>query len=503
MLGTPISKRSSVRVKAFVLAPILLVLALAAWALSSPMGASPDDDFHLASIWCGLGDRGSLCEPGTTADQRTVPEDLTDASICYQMKPDVSASCQEQEFSSRLSSTERGNFTGLYPPFYYGFMSVFASPSLEVSAIVMRIVDAVVFVGVTSVLYLLLPIRRRNNLLMMWAVSVVPLGMFIIASNNPSGWAILSAGSTWLALVGYFETDGPRRWWLGGLAVLTALMGAGSRADAAMYNLVAIAAVFVLTAERTKSFWLKMILPAVIAIGSVLLYFSTTQSQASVDGLSHDGPLQGISRGMLAIVNFFDTPNLWQGVFGGWGLGWLDTSTPALVSVGGVAVFGAIVFAGLRSVSWRKCVAVLGVFAVAWLLPAYLLVQSETFIGRLVQPRYVFPVLVLGAGVALFAVDRRWMGFTKVQLFVVGAFLALANSLALHSNIRRYVTGADVRDWNLNRSIEWWWNMPISPMVVWGIGTLAFAGVVILVMREVFRNDRETCAPDVMSVRRP
>ena len=29
----------------------------ATWALSSPAGSSPDDDFHLPSIWCGWGSR--------------------------------------------------------------------------------------------------------------------------------------------------------------------------------------------------------------------------------------------------------------------------------------------------------------------------------------------------------------------------------------------------------------------------------------------------------------
>src|SRR6218665_255797 len=37
--------------------PLLLLLTFASWSLSSAVGSSPDDNFHLASIWCGLGDR--------------------------------------------------------------------------------------------------------------------------------------------------------------------------------------------------------------------------------------------------------------------------------------------------------------------------------------------------------------------------------------------------------------------------------------------------------------
>ncbi|QIM19287.1 hypothetical protein G7066_13215 [Leucobacter coleopterorum] len=33
------------------------LVTFGAWALSSPIGATPDEDFHLASIWCGSGER--------------------------------------------------------------------------------------------------------------------------------------------------------------------------------------------------------------------------------------------------------------------------------------------------------------------------------------------------------------------------------------------------------------------------------------------------------------
>ena len=35
-------------------APLLAVLTLTAWAFASPVGASPDDDFHLASTYLSL-----------------------------------------------------------------------------------------------------------------------------------------------------------------------------------------------------------------------------------------------------------------------------------------------------------------------------------------------------------------------------------------------------------------------------------------------------------------
>lgn len=413
------------------------------------------------------------------------------------MHSDRSAECQSDLWHKDPVSTDRGNFEGNYPPVYYGFMGLFASSDLQTSALVIRAVDALIFVGMTTALYLLLPVRRRPTLVLSWMVTIVPFGMFLIASDNPSGWAILSGGTLWLALVGWFEATTPRqRWSLGGLAVLAAVLGAGARADSATYNLVAIAAAIVLTFRTDRSYWLKAILPFAIVVISLAFYFTTQQAAASVAGLGNDNPVQGISTGMLAFINFLNTPSLWQGVFGSWGLGWFDTALPAVVYVLGLASFAAIVFAGLRSMSWKKAIALLGVFSVVWLLPTYVLVQSRSTVGQLVQPRYILPLLVMGAGVALFVVGSRAEALTRVQSLLVGGGLTVANAVALHTNMRRYITGADVNDWNLNRNIEWWWQLPLSPMAVWAIGSFAFAAAAYVLLREMRRISYRAVVPD-------
>jgi hypothetical protein len=51
--------------------------------------------------------------------------------------------------------------------------------------------------------------------------------------------------------------------------------------------------------------------------------------------------------------------------------------------------------------------------------------------------------------------------------------------------LRRYLTGVDGAGWNLDSGVEWWWTMAITPMAVWTIGSLAFAGAIALAVREV------------------
>jgi hypothetical protein len=63
---------------------------------------------------------------------------------------------------------------------------------------------------------------------------------------------------------------------------------------------------------------------------------------------------------------------------------------------------------------------------------------------------------------------------SRVQAVVAAALLAIAQSIALYINLRRYVSGG-LGGPILDLSPEWWWTMPIGPMWVWAIGSLAFA----------------------------
>src|SRR5680860_1410536 len=74
-------------------APLLAVLTLTAWAFASPVGASPDDDFHLASTYCALGG-SDACQPGTQENTRLVSIAF-DSARCYAQVSTESAACQD------------------------------------------------------------------------------------------------------------------------------------------------------------------------------------------------------------------------------------------------------------------------------------------------------------------------------------------------------------------------------------------------------------------------
>lgn len=477
------------RVRAIYFAPALALIALSAWALASPVGASPDDNFHLVSIWCA-DSPSTECAAGPTPDTRIVPEAIVNGG-CYIRVPEKSAGCQQTTVSFDPSVTaiaDRGNFNGGYPPVYYAVMNVFVGPDIQASVVVMRLVNVLVFVALVTTLFVLLPLRRRHSLVWGWLISSVPLGMFIIASNNPSAWAVAGVGTGWLALVGWFESSGRRKVGLGAVFAIATVLAAGARSDAAVYTVVGIAVAVALRGNVSRKFALDALLPLAAAIACVLFFLTSAQSGSALNGFggnpnAADGSPPNF--GALLAYNLLNVPSLWAGVLGTWGLGWLDTQLPAVVSLGCIGVFVAVAFIGLRSLDRRKFVALCGVGFVLIAAPVYVLTKGGDVVGGEVQPRYILPLIVLAAGLVVFAAGSRRFELTRGQLLLVVATLCVAQFVALHVNIRRYVTGVDVGSVNLDAGAEWWWPAAPSPMTVLIIGALAYAALVVVVVREV------------------
>ena len=483
--STPPALSSKARMLAVVLIPVLALVALVSWALASPIGSSPDDDYHMASIWCGQGIREGLCEEGSRADTRRVPAVIAEAAACFAFDPEQSASCVRPA-ADEMVQTKRGNFEGSYPPVYYATMSIFAGPDPDASILAMRVANAVIFVGLLSALTLLVPPRLRRAVVLPFAVTSVPLGMFLVPSINPSSWAILSASGLWVALIGFvWAREIWRRVALGGLALVFTVIGAGARSDSAAYAGLAVLIALILTFERTRRWYWGVGLGVTLSVIAVIAFLTSGQSSAvAVDDSSP------FSLGLI-LSNLLQLPTLWIGSFGTWNLGWLDTVMPAVVWAGSLVVFVAFVFTGLRRMSRQKGLVLGLVMAALIVVPMYILVNEGISVGAGVQPRYTYPLLVMLAGLAFWHRNAVLPRFSNAQAGLIVILLTVANSVAMHANIRRYVTGAEVGGFNLETAPEWWWPMSFGPNWVWLVGSLAFAGSVGLIMWWSARVDRQ------------
>lgn len=463
--------RSTLRRALTALVPVLLLLTLAAWALSSPVGSSPDDDFHLPSIYCGLGEREGLCEETGAAATRLVPAS-TVGEACYTRDSTTSGACWP-EGGGGMAETDRVNTGPLYPPLFYATMSIFAGPDVVASVLAMRLFNAVLAAGTLTALFFASPARIRPAVVIGVLASAVPLGLFIIPSTNASSWAFVSAATVWPALYGATQTAGKQRIVLSALALFGAVIGAGARADAAAFAVFGVIVAAILGLRWRRDMWFPAATGALIVLICALFYLSAGQGGSVIGGLpSSERPL---TRDQL-LSNLLDVPSLWVGVFGGWELGWFDTPLPDVVWVFGFGAFAALIFIGVRAASWRRATALATAVAALWIVPFVLLVQSNAVVGTYVQPRYILPLVVITAGLAALPTGRRdwWNGAWSV---VGGVVLAVSAAIALHVNLRRYTTGLDDLALDPGSRAEWWWSAGPSPLAWWLIALVAFAAV--------------------------
>jgi hypothetical protein len=182
-------------------------------------------------------------------------------------------------------------------------------------------------------------------------------------------------------------------------------------------------------------------------------------------------------------------PSLWFGTFGSAPIGWGDTSLAPAVLCGSFFAWAAVVYTGWASMSRAKALSITLVGLALLIFPLYLLTRSKLVVGEGLGPRYLLPMIIIFTGLSLLTVTRRAVRLTRGQLVTIVVALSVANAFALHTQLRRYLTGTDVVGFNLDRNVEWWWGGSVSPMAVWAIGSLAFALVCVLVVAVTVQDE--------------
>jgi hypothetical protein len=319
-------------------------------------------------------------------------------------------------------------------------------------------------------------------------MSALPLGVFLMASTNPSGWAYFSIIIFFSSYLGFLSTSSNRgKLIFGTLSAGSLLLAAGSRPDAAIYAVIAMGLAILLNLSR------KLISP-VNVVTSLNFFSAAAFSYLSV------GTGSVVVSGGLALpdqelpapsffVNMASLPNLWIGVFGTSGLGWLDTEMPAIVWAVTLSIYTGLIFLSVRWFSFKQSIGVSVVFLALVAIPLYILTVSGLSVGQQVQPRYLLPLIaLLGASALYRSSSSSGLELTRGQVWIVGAGLFIANTISLHLNARRYITGMDQQGVNLDEDIEWWWSdLALSPNVVWISASVAFS--VFLVSLWKLRKD--------------
>jgi hypothetical protein len=485
------------RILSGLLAFTALFFSLGAWVYASPVGSDPDSSFHLATIWCAGGIKENICmneniPAGETVSFVDVPLGVVLANGCAPGTPGQSANCMNDITASKdLVQTKNYDSYGLYPKGYYWAANKLVTENVTDSVIRIRFMNLFIFLFLVTSANLLLPKNLRRGLNVALLVCLVPLGLFLVTSTNPSSWSIAGNSTYWAFLYSFLTLEKSHKQKLCGvLALVSAGVAMLPRADSAAFIVLTSAVVILVCIARCtnlrEQIYRRALLPAVVCIPAWNIFSGTVQGQAAFTGFMPGN----LGRDHLATTlwNITRLPGLFAGIFGypsaGGGLGWMDIAMPEIVVFGGLVVLGIVVSTFLVFRTYFEGIVITGFALLVCAIPLSILYRDTAIIGENFQSRYILPLVlqVIGLIVARGELTHRVSRPTKGLIVLLSTMGYL---VALHTTIRRYVTGNDVMDWNLNRGKEWWWISALSPMtILWGSSICFF----FIVMRVVFKD---------------
>lgn len=461
-------------------------LTLFAWAWASPPGSSPDDDFHMASIWCRSDEAPENCRILSRLDS----SGLAFAQIpsfpspnCYIWKDKQSGACQTPWVSTeRLSTTA-------YPPLFYNYVSIFAADSLLKSNVTMRMAVACSVLFILSLAYLVSLPWLRGAMVVSWVLMSMPLGVFLFASVNPSAWGVAGMAAMWGPMVTAFLSESARQRWIA-LAVwfLATLMAAGSRGDTAIFAAVISVLGLALLARR-RSQWPAIAMGVIVVGVSAWMLAGTAQLTAAGRGFGDKRGSVPDDELIWSLVT--ELPKLAASVHGGL-LGWLDAQVSLTAASSIMLAVGGAYVAGLAFMNRRKALALVALVVATFAVPVRAIWQSHRFAPDHYQPRYLLPMLVVVLGVCLLAGPGRRIMWSAWQIALVWGLLSLGGLVALNNWMRRFTTGNDVQSWDLSRKAEWWANPDISPDQMWVLGSVSWSVLVLVVLMSFYRGRAAT-----------
>lgn len=491
-------------VLAWVAALLGALLTAGAWSIASPAGSSPDDNFHVGTIWCESVWHSGRCtfqEQAAGAYGQSwylVPPEAafsgsesSTTAPCYIFDSSHSGDCPLPTGQTRLPIND-----GLYPPVYYAFAGLFAADDMNQTVVQVRLAVSLSVILLLAAAYAASLPWLRPAFLVSVAVGLVPLGLSVIASTNPSGWAVAGVIASWpLAVTTLLAADRRGRITAAILWLVAAVMACGSRADAAAY--IALISVLATAVLWKRVSWASRGMAGLVAVGSAFVLLGSGQTSNVTSGFLED--VGARSTGLLVWQAIKGIPGLWFGGTGAPGgpfntvtnqLAWFDVPIPPAAWIGLLLVIGALMFIGIAWLPWPKAVALGGLVLALAALSFYTLLSNKAFPGELVQPRYLLPLVLTVFGVALIRPAWNPLHLTGAQAVIAIVFVSMAQALSLHVFMRRFLTGIDADGPNLAGAPEWWWTSSLSPMLVWLLGALGWTLVVVVALWPLYRASR-------------
>lgn len=469
-----------------------LILGLG-WTFASPHGSSADDDYHLTSIWCSQG-HSSYCQDSGDEVGVVTPRIIA-FPACYVTWPaSKSAECVHDLNYDLIYTTRVNPPSGAYPNGFYRVMGMMAGKDVVLSVQAMRVTN--VAIASALLFYALLCLQRgiRRSMVISWAVGIVPLGIFFIASTNPSSWVITGVGTYWAFLLSLvFDHNARKRvFWARLIGLLGSVgLALAARSDAALYLLTSTIAVLIVAAGFLHARW-RFVLPVGIVGVLGLLGFAYVALRDRYLGwpMSWPGAQTATDQPNPAVKTLMEIPSFFVGLLGGqrpgfilsdsgynqgadgyrptgllYGLGWAEVQLPSIVAMAGLMAVVVVITVGLNSYRVSRLVAVL--FLIAAVVGQILIMRSMVdFISFWeIQPRYFLPILLVILGLLVLRLGDRKPLLTRAQALLVMVGLTVGGSVAWMATAARYAIGPDAAFTNFGQTPDWWWGVGPSRLV--------------------------------------
>lgn len=474
---------------------VAVIAASLAWVVSAPVGSSPDEDFHVGSMWCPppVDESGCVLSEEDGKPAVMVPQTAARRFVtCYVLTSDASARCTLEASDDVAAPTSRWD-DGNYPWGYYQFAHLFVQHSTNRAVLALRAFNALLAIGLLGAIIALADSGLRRAISVALTVAWLPMGFYFIAGMNPSSWAMTGTFAFASALLASTRSEGRRRAGLIACALAGAVLACTSRGDSAFFLFViTVALAFAVPLSR------RIVPEACLAcVASALGIWVMSRTNVAASHLASGSDVSGESWWRIVYLNVSALPDYLRGFVGYlFGPGWNDVSYQGTVSSGASLVVVALLAWSLRSLSWRRVLSALVVAGAITGVPVVIGVRGHFSNVEVYQPRYMLPLfavflLMLLApspardeggrllGSRPFRVPQGVAG--RVGTGLVAAVWGLTNARALYLVIERYAFGRtahgmpiDLSTRNLSDGNEWWWpNAPVGPMAVWMIGALA------------------------------
>jgi hypothetical protein len=463
------------KIKPAIIYSSLSFLILFGWAIGSPPGSSPDEDLHLSSAWCHAKYQEGNCE--------TIPKRLVEVGKCYFFDSQTTSVCEEsiaqiEVAPERIYGDKR----------YYYFLSNFISlSSVDRSTIQLRVVNSILS---SIAIFLIIVLTTRSiylPILISWLTVNIPLGFFILSSVNPSSWLYIFA---FLFLPFVYK-----------------LFQQKDSSTLVSSKILILIATLILALEGRSD---TLLFASIFAVSLLPVIFNSTMKNekyktfVNIFTLIMAGPLAIAVWNRSNLVNFREfkigeweiltsLPSIITGVFGGWGLGSLETTMPPITYIGSFVTILVILFMSLRFINKSESITYILLGFFAFLIPFFVLVRSNLRVGEWVQPRYILPIFYALIGLCLIVIFRSFK--TKPLLLVTNFLFVISTisfSFALHTFYRRYTVGLDNYSLIFREPDSWWWKFDAfpSPVLTYFVTVIVFIVFWIKIIKDILSESK-------------